>query len=83
MKPPAFGYHDPLTVSAAVNLLATLPNARVLAGGQSLMPMLNMRVVLPDHLIDLNRVACFHKHRWFSGIANAGWCTCNHDIARL
>ena len=57
MKSPAFGYHDPGTVSEAVGLLATLPNARVLAGGQSLVPMLNMRVVLPDHLIDLNGVA--------------------------
>jgi CO/xanthine dehydrogenase FAD-binding subunit len=34
MKPPAFGYHDPTTLSAAVSLLASLPNARVLAGGQ-------------------------------------------------
>ena len=57
MKPPPFRYHDPKTVSEAVGLLGSLENAKLLAGGQSLMPMLNMRFVLPDHVIDLNRVA--------------------------
>jgi aerobic carbon-monoxide dehydrogenase medium subunit len=56
MKPPPFSYHDPSTVAEAVGLLVTLENAKVLAGGQSLMPMLNMRFVLPDHVIDLNRI---------------------------
>ena len=44
MKPPPFEYHDPKTVAEAVGLLGRLENAKVLAGGQSLMPMLNMRV---------------------------------------
>ena len=57
MKPPPFSYHDPRTVGDAVGLLGSLENAKLLAGGQSLMPMLNMRFVLPDHIIDLNRVA--------------------------
>src|SRR5215471_13549718 len=56
MKPPPFSYHDPATVADAVGLLSRLENAKLLAGGQSLMPMLNMRYVLPDHVIDLNRV---------------------------
>jgi aerobic carbon-monoxide dehydrogenase medium subunit len=56
MKPPPFSYHDPATVSDAVGLLSRLENAKLLAGGQSLMPMLNMRYVLPDHIIDLNKV---------------------------
>jgi carbon-monoxide dehydrogenase medium subunit len=57
MKPPPFRYHDPTTVPEVVGLLASLDNAKLLAGGQSLMPMLNMRYVLPDHLVDLARVA--------------------------
>lgn len=57
MKPPPFSYHDPGTVEEVVGLLGSLENAKVLAGGQSLMPMLNMRFVLPDHVIDLNGVA--------------------------
>jgi carbon-monoxide dehydrogenase medium subunit len=56
MKPPPFEYHDPGTLPEAVELLARLENAKLLAGGQSLMPMLNMRFVQPDHVIDLNRV---------------------------
>jgi len=57
MKPPPFSYHDPGTVAEAVGLLSRLENAKVLAGGQSVMPMLNMRYVLPDHVVDLNKVA--------------------------
>jgi aerobic carbon-monoxide dehydrogenase medium subunit len=56
MKPPPFVYHDPTTVDEATDLLGRLDNALPLAGGQSLMPMLNFRVVAPDHLIDLNRI---------------------------
>jgi aerobic carbon-monoxide dehydrogenase medium subunit len=56
MKPPPFNYHDPKTVSEVIGLLSTLENAKLLAGGQSLMPMLNFRFVQPDHIIDLNRV---------------------------
>jgi carbon-monoxide dehydrogenase medium subunit len=56
MKPPAFEYHVPETIEQAVGLLASLENSRLLAGGQSLMPMLNMRYAMPDHLIDLNRI---------------------------
>jgi aerobic carbon-monoxide dehydrogenase medium subunit len=53
MKPQAFTYHAPMTLDEALDLLATLDNARLLAGGQSLMPMMNYRVVQPEHLIDL------------------------------
>ena len=56
MKPAPFTYHDPRTVAEACDLLAAHDNARVLAGGQSLMPMMNFRYVMPDHLIDLNKV---------------------------
>jgi aerobic carbon-monoxide dehydrogenase medium subunit len=56
MKPPPFSYHDPRTIADTIGLLGRLENAKLLAGGQSLMPMLNMRFVLPDHIIDLNRV---------------------------
>lgn len=57
MKPPPFAYHDPRTVEDAIALLSRLENARPLAGGQSLLPMLNMRYAQPDHVVDLNRVA--------------------------
>ena len=56
MKPAPFIYHNPLTPEDAVSLLASNEEAKILAGGQSLMPMLNMRFVVPDHVIDLNNV---------------------------
>ncbi len=56
MKPPPFSYHAPSSVQEAVSLLGSLENARVLAGGQSLVPMLNMRFATPDHVIDINRI---------------------------
>jgi len=57
MKPAPFTYYAPDTLEEALQLLDTLDNARVLAGGQSLVPMLNFRVAQPDHLIDLGRIA--------------------------
>jgi carbon-monoxide dehydrogenase medium subunit len=56
MKAPPFRYHRPSSLAEAVELLATLDNARALAGGQSLMPMMNFRLVAPDHLIDLGGI---------------------------
>ena len=56
MKPAPFTYHDPSTVDEAVALLAAHENARPLAGGQSLVPMMNFRYAMPDHLIDLNGI---------------------------
>jgi aerobic carbon-monoxide dehydrogenase medium subunit len=57
MKAAPFRYHRPSTLAEAVRLLATLENARAIAGGQSLMPMMNFRLVAPDHLIDLGGLA--------------------------
>jgi len=56
MKPAPFKYHDPSALTDALELIGTLEGARVLAGGQSLMPMMNFRFLQPDHLIDLNNV---------------------------
>lgn len=57
MKPASFDYHAPGSLAEAVGLLASLENAKLLAGGQSLVPMMNFRYLLPDHLVDLNGVA--------------------------
>ena len=58
MKPATFEYHDPATLSEATALLSRLgEDARVLAGGQSLVPLMNFRLARPAHLVDLNRVA--------------------------
>ena len=57
MKPGPFTYHDPHSLSELQAVLGSVENAKVLAGGQSLMPMLAMRFVQPDHVIDINRIS--------------------------
>ncbi|GAA4342595.1 hypothetical protein GCM10023178_55690 [Actinomadura luteofluorescens] len=57
MKPPPFGYHAPRTLGEALDALAATPGGKVLAGGQSLIPLLNMRLAAPPALVDVNRVA--------------------------
>jgi len=58
MKPPRFDYASPSTLAEAVRLLADGGgDAKVLAGGQSLMPLLAMRLARPALLVDLGRVA--------------------------
>ena len=57
MIPPAFDYHVPKTVGEAVALLGSLGSeAKLLAGGHSLLPMMKLRFALPAHLIDINRI---------------------------
>lgn len=57
MKPGKFSYEAPATLGEALNSLATWrDNAKIIAGGQSLAPMLNIRLARPDHLIDINRL---------------------------
>jgi CO/xanthine dehydrogenase FAD-binding subunit len=57
MKPPSFDYEAPATLDDAVSLLAANEfEAKLLAGGQSLMPLLNMRLARPGLLIDLARI---------------------------
>lgn len=57
MKPSSFGYSRPESVAEAVAILASIgPDGKVLAGGQSLVPLLNMRLAAPSHLVDINRL---------------------------
>ncbi|MCZ6769846.1 MAG: FAD binding domain-containing protein, partial [Acidobacteria bacterium] len=57
MKPPKFEYFDPTTVQEALDLLKQYgEDAKLLAGGQSLVPLLNFRLAHPQVLIDINRI---------------------------
>ena len=66
MKPAPFDYHAPTSLDEAIGLVSSLDNAKLLAGGQSLVAMMNFRFVIPDHLIDLNGVSAL------AGISVAG-----------
>ncbi len=57
MIPPSFEYHRPSSVEEAVNLLSSLGSeAKILAGGHSLLPMMKLRFAEPEHLVDINRI---------------------------
>ncbi|HXU87572.1 MAG TPA: xanthine dehydrogenase family protein subunit M [Methylomirabilota bacterium] len=56
MYPAAFEYHAPGSVQEALGLLGKLDDAKILAGGHSLVPMMKLRLAQPKHLIDLRKV---------------------------
>lgn len=56
MKPALFDYHAPASVDEAIALLARVDGAMILAGGQSLIPAMNMRLASPAALIDIQRI---------------------------
>ena len=56
MKPVDFGYIAPRTVSDAIQILSGEPRAKIIAGGQTLGPMLNLRLARPSLLVDITRI---------------------------
>ncbi|HEX5886233.1 MAG TPA: xanthine dehydrogenase family protein subunit M [Pyrinomonadaceae bacterium] len=57
MIPRSFEYYSPRTLDEAVALLQKLgPEAKLLSGGQSLIPMMKLRLVSPEHIVDINRI---------------------------
>ncbi|MGH7354982.1 MAG: FAD binding domain-containing protein [Candidatus Rokuibacteriota bacterium] len=76
MKPPKFDYHTPASVEEALGLLARYGgDAKVLAGGQSLVPLLNFRLVRPAALVDLNRIGALAGVREHDGQVRFGAMT--------
>ena len=56
MIPPEFDYHAPANLDEAVALLGSLDDARVMSGGQSLLPMLKLRLASPANIVDIGRI---------------------------
>lgn len=68
MKPPKFAYHAPESLEEAIQLLQRYGgNARLLAGGQSLVPLLNFRLLAPEALVDLRKVPGLTDIRFSQG----------------
>jgi len=81
MIPGAFSYHRPATVADAVKLLADLgEDARPLAGGHSLVPMMKLRLATPAHLIDLHGVAGLKGIKRDGNRATIGAMTTQHEL---
>jgi carbon-monoxide dehydrogenase medium subunit len=68
MKPPRFDYYDPRNLQEALEILdAHQDESKVLAGGQSLMPLLNMRLARPKVIVDINRIESLNYIRATNG----------------
>lgn len=81
MIPPSFQYHAPTTVAQAVELLESLgEDAKLLAGGHSLLPMMKLRFAEPAHLIDLNRIDELRGIREQNGMIHIGAMTTENDL---
>ncbi|MDQ7840301.1 MAG: xanthine dehydrogenase family protein subunit M [bacterium] len=81
MIPAAFAYHRPRTVQAALRMLLSHGHdAKILAGGQSLLPMMKLRVATPAHLIDIGRVASLRGIRLRRGVLRIGAMATHREI---
>jgi carbon-monoxide dehydrogenase medium subunit len=72
VKPPEFDYAAPESLAEAIELLHGSPEAKVLAGGQSLIPLLNFRLASPSLLVDLRRVPGLDSIRRENGAVRIG-----------
>jgi len=83
MKPAKFDYHDPTTLDEALGLMAQFGDqARQLAGGQSLVPLMNFRLIRPAHLIDLNGVSELSYLKTDAGTLRIGATTRQRELER-
>lgn len=83
MKPPPFAYCRPDTAEEAVDRLTRYgPDARVLAGGQSLLPLLNRRLVRPTALVDIARITPLRGLRHEDDCLLIGALTTHADLER-
>ena len=81
MIPGAFAYHRPTSVKEAVALLADLgEEARPLAGGHSLIPMMKLRLASPEHLVDLAGIAGLKGIRQDGGDLTIGALATQHEL---
>jgi aerobic carbon-monoxide dehydrogenase medium subunit len=81
MYPSQFDYHRPSSVQEAVQLLQQNPDAKILAGGHSLLPVMKLRLAQPAALIDIGRIADLKGIRNGSGSVIIGAMTTYYEIA--
>ncbi len=81
MIPGAFEYHAPTSIAEATNLLATLgEDAKVLSGGQSLIPLMKLRLASPRHVVDINGIGGLAYIREADGFLKIGGLTREADL---
>jgi carbon-monoxide dehydrogenase medium subunit len=82
MKAPPFGYTRARSAAEAISVLAGDPEARIIAGGQSLAPMLVMRLARPSVLVDISRLGELATLRHEGGIVRVGAAVRQRDLER-
>jgi carbon-monoxide dehydrogenase medium subunit len=83
LKPSVFEYHAPESAEEVLSLLSELGgDAKVLAGGQSLIPLLNLRLAAPEHLIDINRIPELGESKRMNGTLRLGATTRHQELGR-
>ena len=83
VKPARFSYHQAASVEEAVALLEDLgEDAKLLAGGQSLVPMMNLRLARPAALVDITRISDLSYYRDESGVLRVGALTRHRELER-
>ena len=81
MIPSRFEYHAPSTLDEAISLLDHYgPEASVLAGGQSLIPMMKFQLALPAHVVDINRISGLGGIHEENGVLHIGTLTRESDL---
>jgi aerobic carbon-monoxide dehydrogenase medium subunit len=81
MIPAAFSYHAPASISDATALLTQYgDNAKILSGGQSLIPLMKLRLATPEHLIDINRIPGLAYVREAGGVLSIGALARESDL---
>jgi aerobic carbon-monoxide dehydrogenase medium subunit len=80
MVPTAFEYHRPQTLNEAVRLLSTAQDAKILAGGHSLVPAMKFRLAQPKAIIDISRITDLSYIREANGQIQIGAMTTHHLI---
>ena len=81
MKPAPFNYVKPSSMSEALAFLGKHQDAVVLAGGQSLVPMLNMRLVTPSHVVDIRALPGLREISFEAGWLRMGALVRHSDVA--
>ena len=80
MYPAAFEYHAPATVKDALKLLGKLDDAKILAGGHSLVPMMKLRLAQPKNIIDLRKVTTLSGIKEEKSVITVGAMTTHWEV---
>lgn len=81
MNPSPFAFHRATSVQDAISLVSTLDNAKIIAGGHSLLPVMKLRLAEPDHLVDITGIPGLRGVAERNGVIEIGALSTHRDLA--